>query len=120
MLADLGIDSSSSNKGSTEGDNDDDGSELEGSEHKKRKTETDGEIAKKPKGVGFAPMAKQIAARWKDIDHQTLEKYKELAEEDMQRYRKEMEAYRKKQREGAERSREDGEDSVVGDTKELT
>ena len=117
MLADLGIDGSSSNKGSTEGDNDDE-SELGGSEHKKRRTEADGEIAEKPKGVGFAPMAKQIAARWKDIDHQTLEKYKELAEEDMQRYRKEMEAYRKKQREGAERSREDGEDSIADETKE--
>ena len=118
MLAELGIDNNASNKGSNEGNNDDE-SELGGSEHKKRKTEAGDDIAKKPKGVGFAPMAKQIAARWKDIDHETLEKYKELAEEDMQRYRKEMEVYRKKQREGAERSREDGEDSVVEDTKEL-
>ena len=119
LLAELGLDSSSSNKESAEGgDDDDDESELEGSEQKKRKVETDDATDTKPKGVGFAPMAKQIAARWKDIDGDTLEKYKKLAEEDMQRYRKEMEAYRKKQRAGIDQRSEKLDNNVAEDTKE--
>lgn len=119
LLAELALDSSSSNKGSTEGaDANDCESELEGSEQKKRKVETGDATDTKPKGVGFAPMAKQIAAGWKNIDGETLEKYKKLAEEDMQRYRKEMEAYRKKQKAGIGQSSEEPDKNVAENTKE--
>jgi hypothetical protein len=80
----------------------DDGTSTEDDD--KRKAVADPDVvpppAKKRKGVGFAPMAKKIAAKWKEIDEQSLKKYKEVAVTDMGRYRKEMEAYRKKHREG--------------------
>ena len=48
----------------------------------------------KPSGLGFKPMAQRVAARWKAIDADTLEKYNKLAKEDLERYTQEMQEYR--------------------------
>jgi hypothetical protein len=44
--------------------------------------------------IGFAAMAQAIAAKWKVIDEQTLAHYREIASQDMKRYRQEMEEYK--------------------------
>ena len=108
MIAELGIDDSS--EGGKNEDGDDNGST------KKRKADADSDqpAPKKSKGVGFAPMAKKIAAKWKTIDETSLEKYKEMAANDMERYRKEMDAYRKKQRGSLEQTA----DPEAAETKE--
>jgi hypothetical protein len=43
--------------------------------------------------IGFAAMAQAIAAKWKLIDEKSLAHYRDIASEDMKRYRKEMEEY---------------------------
>lgn len=52
------------------------------------------QMTKKGK-IGFAAMAQAIAAKWKMIDEPTLTHYRQIASEDMKRYRKEMETYNK-------------------------
>jgi HMG (high mobility group) box. len=42
---------------------------------------------RRPHGkIGFENLAKEIGARWKNIDEETKEHYKKLALEDLQRY----------------------------------
>jgi hypothetical protein len=72
----------------------------------------------KKKRIGFAAMAQSIAAKWKVIDEETHNKYKEIAGEDMKRYRKQMEAYQQEQRQGLEKSREILESTVDDSTKQ--
>lgn len=52
--------------------------------------------------IGFESMAKIIAAKWKELRPEEVEPYKELAKDDLTRYREEMEDY---QAELARRSR---------------
>ena len=47
----------------------------------------------KSKKIGFEDMAKTIGKRWKALDDNDIAKYKALAKEDMERYRKEMDEY---------------------------
>lgn len=41
----------------------------------------------------FAILGKTIAARWKTVDDENRKKYKEMAADDMKRYRAEMDQY---------------------------
>ena len=69
----------------------------------KKKEETNKEDAaessavpkkKKPHGkIGFENLAKTIGRRWAALEKEKMVRYKELADEDMKRYKKEMEAY---------------------------
>ena len=81
----------SSDKQEDPGDDDKKVSASAGS--KKRKREPHGKVS-------FEKMAKIIGARWKEIDEERLAYYKEKAEEDMVRYKKEMNVYLEKQRKG--------------------
>lgn len=55
---------------------------------------------KKPHGkIGFENLAKTIGQRWAKLDGETLKKYKELADEDMKRYKREMEIFLTKKQE---------------------
>lgn len=119
MIAELGLteDSETGSKasGAASGSNDDP-SEEDG----KRKSESDSggkSRKKKKKGVGFAPMAKKIGALWKNIDSASLEKYKERAAKEMERYKAEMEVYRRKETELLERNRAELENAVDEETK---
>lgn len=49
--------------------------------------------------IGFASLAKIIAARWKEIDETTLQHFEELAARDKARYTREMEAWKHLKRE---------------------
>lgn len=52
----------------------------------------------KSTGIGFANMAKTIAARWKDIDHETRAEFESLAATEKERYNKEMVVWRSKKK----------------------
>jgi len=54
-----------------------------------------GEDGKKiPHGkIGFENLAKLIGKRWQELDADGIEKYKQLADQDMTRYKKEMEVF---------------------------
>lgn len=55
---------------------------------------------KKPHGkIGFENLAKTIGQRWAQLDAEELKKYKELADEDMTRYKREMEIFLTKKQE---------------------
>lgn len=43
--------------------------------------------------IGFEKMAKTIGKRWKELTGEELERYKLLAKDDTERYRREMDAY---------------------------
>ena len=43
--------------------------------------------------TSFENLAKTIEQRWASLDKEEIVRYKELANEDMKRYKKEMEAY---------------------------
>ena len=48
--------------------------------------------------IGFEDLARMIGKKWKeDVDPESLERYKKLAAEDMERYKKEMLAFDAKQ-----------------------
>ena len=84
----------------------------------KRKAQPgDNESSKRQKTVGFVPMAKIIGAKWKDIDDESLEKYKKQAATEMERYRKEMALYREK-RDGFSQSPEELHKSDAKETTE--
>eukprot|EP00797_Seminavis_robusta_P026269 Sro473_g150140.2 (339) ;mRNA; r:41459-42646 len=66
--------------------------------------------------IGFEKMAKTIGKRWKSLTEQELGRFKVLANEDTERYRKEMDAYNhelamkgRRQREESSRKRADEE-----------
>ena len=49
---------------------------------------------KRPHGkIGFESLAKKIGERWKNLEQDKIEYYKEKAAEDTQRYKREMEVY---------------------------
>lgn len=50
-------------------------------------------IPDKTKKIGFETMAKTIGSRWKGLEEAELARYKEMAQKDMERYRKEMDQY---------------------------
>lgn len=52
----------------------------------------------KSTGIGFANMAKTIAARWKEIDAKTRAEFEELAAAEKERYNKEMVIWRGKKK----------------------
>lgn len=67
-------------------------------------------------GIGFEKMAKTIGVRWKALDPAEFERCKQLANEDMARYRREMDAYHhklamkgRKEREESSRRRQEAE-----------
>ena len=73
---------------------------------------------KKPHGkIGFEEMAKEIGARWKDIDPEMLAEYKKRAEEDKKRYKEELAAFMASQRKDVEDAREKLEATVSEETR---
>lgn len=52
--------------------------------------------AKDPDAADFQNMARQIAARWKDLGEEEKERVKRLAEEDMLKYREKVKLYEEK------------------------
>lgn len=57
--------------------------------------------------IGFENLAKTIGGRWKNIPPKKLEKYKALADQDMQRYNSEMEEYHSSQAEKRKQAEEE-------------
>lgn len=56
---------------------------------------------RKPHGkIGFADLAKTIAAKWKKVEPETLQVYRERADADMERYKKEMDEYTEARKKG--------------------
>lgn len=53
--------------------------------------------------IGFAPLARIIAARWKSIDADTRKEYDDMAAQDKARYQVEMEEWKKNQKNLEER-----------------
>ena len=47
-------------------------------------------------GIGFESLARQIGARWKELNDEEVAKYKDLAAADTIRYKMEMEVYKEK------------------------
>ena len=43
--------------------------------------------------VGFAEMAQRVAAKWKNLDERSRKQYKDAADRDKERYRREKVAY---------------------------
>ena len=64
---------------------------------------------KKRKRIGFEGMGKAIGAKWRELCEDEREKYKELAKEDMQRYRKDVQTYEARM---AKRSRLEREEAA--------
>ena len=50
--------------------------------------------------IGFAALAKAIAAKWKEVEPETLKGYQERADADMIRYKKELEEYMEASKKG--------------------
>jgi len=51
--------------------------------------------------IGFAPLARMIAAKWKSIDEHTKAEYKHLATQEKARYNQEMQIWKSKQHQRA-------------------
>lgn len=101
-----------------EGDDDVDDDDEDGGDEGKQK-KTPGKKRKRvPHGkIGFENLAKVVGQRWKDLEEERRNHFKQLADQDMKRYREEMEVFMKKQREGLELSRERLESLVDEETK---
>lgn len=61
------------------------------------------------KDIAFQTMAKEIAARWKDLDPEERERVGSLAKEDMKRYREEVKSYEEEMVKRSRKEREDAE-----------
>jgi len=55
--------------------------------------------------IGFETLAKTIGQRWSELDGKAMGKFKEMALEDMKRYKEEMEVFLTKQQEVQEKER---------------
>ncbi len=80
----------------TESQDNQDQSSL-GAEGKKKKRKKKDQNKKIPHGkISFESLAKQIGAKWKNLDPEDKQAYQEKAQEDTARYAREMEQYTKK------------------------
>ena len=77
---------------------DDDTEKTSSSSLSPSRSKASGRSSRVPHGkIGFANLAKIVGARWKELTTDRLEYYQSLAEEDMERYKKEMQEYHKAQ-----------------------
>ena len=66
------------------------------SEGNSKKESTKRTKTRQKTGIGFESLARQIGARWKELNDEEVAKYKDLAAADTIRYKMEMEVYKEK------------------------
>jgi len=70
--------------------------DSDGNSKKESNTKTTTKTRRSKTGIGFESLARQIGAKWKELNDEEVAKYKDLAAADTVRYKKEMEVYKEK------------------------
>lgn len=78
-------------------DKDKDTNAIDSEDNSKKESNTKRTTKTRQKtGIGFESLARQIGAKWKELNDEEVAKYKDLAAADTVRYKKEMEVYKEK------------------------